>query len=98
MDLGWAREKGLEPTLLLNPITMYNVDGSQNRDSRIWHGIDLLVMVGDHHEQIHFLLGRVQSHRLILRHDWLKRHNPNIDWEKAELSLTHCPPACSPSL
>src|ERR1700731_2835675 len=60
-------------------------------------GIELLVKVGDHREWVHFLLGKIQSHKVILGHDWLKRHNPDIDWKKAELSLTRCPPQCSPS-
>src|SRR6202043_3982518 len=97
MDLEWAKKVGLEPAPLQNPITMYNVDGTQNKDGKIWFGIDLLVRVGDHQEQIHFLLGKTQSHMVILGHDWLKRHNPEINWVKAEVKLTHCPSPCSSS-
>src|ERR1700731_4610428 len=97
MDLEWEKRVGLEPSPLLNLITMYNVDRSQNREGKIRFGIELLVKVGDHHEWVHFLLGKIQSHKVILGHDWLKQHNPDIDWKKAELSLTHCPPQCSPS-
>ena len=89
---------GLEPSPLQNLITMHNMDGSQNRAGKILYGIDLLVRVGNHHKWIHFLLGKVQSHKVILGHDWLKQHNPDIDWKRAELSLTCCPPKCSPSL
>src|ERR1700731_4536715 len=95
MDLEWAKKVGLEPAPLQNPITMYNVDGTQNRDGKIWFGMDLLVRVGDHQEQIHFLLRKTQSHMVILGHDWLKRHNPEIDWAKAEVKLSHCPKTCS---
>src|ERR1700731_3968831 len=34
--------------------------------------IELLVKVGDHRERVHFLLGKIQSHKVILGHDWLK--------------------------
>ena len=27
---------------------------------------------------------------LILGYDWLKDHNPKIDWEKGEVEMTHC--------
>src|ERR1700730_12742313 len=97
MDLEWAKGVGLEPSPLQNSITTYNVDGSQNREGKIWYGIDLLVVFGKHQEWIHFLLGRSHSHKVILGHDWLKWHNPEINWKKAELSLTCCPPECSPS-
>jgi hypothetical protein len=72
MDLEWAKRMGLEPSPLHTLITMYNVDGTQNRNGKIQYGMDLLVMVGDHQERIHFLLGKTQSHMVILGHDWLK--------------------------
>ena len=98
MDLEWAKRVGLEPSPLQNLITMYNVDGMQNRDGKIRYGMDVLVMIGDHQEQIHFLLGKTQSHMVILGHDWLKRHNPEIDWVKAEVKLSHGPNTCSSPL
>ena len=68
MDLEWVKKVGLEPSPLPNPITMYNVDRTQNRNGKIRYGMDLLVMIGDHQEQIHFLLGKTQSHMVILGH------------------------------
>ncbi|KIM58292.1 hypothetical protein SCLCIDRAFT_93767, partial [Scleroderma citrinum Foug A] len=31
---------------------------------------------------------------LILSHDWLKKHNPDIDWTTGDVKLSHCPPKC----
>ena len=31
---------------------------------------------------------------LILGYDWLKDHNPKIDWEKREVEMTRCPLCC----
>ena len=31
---------------------------------------------------------------LILGMPWLAAHNPEIDWEKGEVKMTHCPPIC----
>ena len=28
---------------------------------------------------------------LILGYDWLKDHNPKIDWEKGEVKMIRCP-------
>jgi len=28
---------------------------------------------------------------LILGYNWLKDHNPKIDWEKGEVEMTRCP-------
>ena len=31
---------------------------------------------------------------LILEMLWLAAHNPEIDWEKGEVKMMHCPPIC----
>jgi len=31
---------------------------------------------------------------LILGYNWLKDHNPKVDWEKGEVEMTHCPLRC----
>ena len=31
---------------------------------------------------------------VILGMPWLTAHNPEIDWEKGEVKMTHCPPIC----
>ena len=31
---------------------------------------------------------------LILGHNWLKKHNPEVDWETGKIKMTRCPPAC----
>ncbi|KIM52334.1 hypothetical protein SCLCIDRAFT_93187, partial [Scleroderma citrinum Foug A] len=36
-------------------------------------------------------LGKVP---LILGHDWLKKHNPDIDWTTGDVTLSRCPPKC----
>jgi len=39
------------------------------------------------------LLGvsRLGKQSLILGYDWLKDHNPKINWKKGEVKMTHCP-------
>jgi hypothetical protein len=31
---------------------------------------------------------------VIIGYNWLRKHNPEIDWEKGELKFSRCPPAC----
>ena len=35
---------------------------------------------------------------MLLGTDWLKKHNPNIDWDKNVLNLNRCLPECYKSL
>lgn len=31
---------------------------------------------------------------VFIRHDWLRKHNPTIDWEKATVNFDRCPSNC----
>ncbi|KAJ7674368.1 hypothetical protein B0H17DRAFT_946543 [Mycena rosella] len=37
--------------------------------------------------------GHGQSN-VIIGFNWLKQHNPNIDWQKGEITFSRCPPEC----
>jgi len=39
-------------------------------------------------------VSRLGKQSLILGYNWLKDHNPKIDWEKGEVEMTHCPLQC----
>jgi len=36
----------------------------------------------------------LRKQNLILGYDWLKDHNPKIDWKKGEVKMTRCPLRC----
>jgi len=35
-------------------------------------------------------ISRLGKQSLILGYDWLKDHNPRIDWEKGKVEIIHC--------
>ena len=39
-------------------------------------------------------ISRLRKQNLILGYDWLKDHNPKIDWEKGEVEMTRYPLRC----
>jgi len=39
-------------------------------------------------------VSRLGKQSLILGYNWLKDHNPKVDWEKGEVEMTHCPLWC----
>jgi len=36
-------------------------------------------------------VSRLGKQSLILGYDWLKDHNPKVDWEKGKVKMTRCP-------
>ena len=68
---------------LLQPIKLYNIDGSPNRAGSITHSIRLMTQVDRNAPQLlEFLITDLGNEDVILGLPWLRKVNPNIDWEK----------------
>jgi hypothetical protein len=79
------------------PIYPRNVDGTPNKNGAICHTTILQMEMGDNHrERIMFLVIDTGNHDILLGMDWLKVHNPNIDWAKNVIHMDRCPPLCQP--
>ena len=91
MDESLARELGLNLKKLAHPIPVYNVDRTPNEGGPIWFVISLRLKIRDHVETITFAITNTGPNKIILRHSWLWRHNPNVDWIHAEILFDCCP-------
>jgi len=76
-------------TLLCN-IPVFNVDGSPNKTEQISKVVDVVLRYKTHSKRMLLAIFRLGKQSLILGYDWLKDHNPKIDWEKGEVEMTHC--------
>ena len=79
---------------LPRPIPVYNADGSLNKDGDITETVTLRMIIQDHEEEITFAVSNLGRADLFLGHEWLKHHNPTIDWTKSQVDLERCPPTC----
>ena len=80
------------------PIPVYNADGQLNVDGPISEMITLQLRIDNHIERIDFGVTNLGKEQIFLGHDWLKRHNPSIDWRKGTVTFNRCPPVCMPGL
>ena len=97
VDKSWAFDRRLWLSKLVKPVLVLNVDGTRNQEGDITHYVLLTVRVGKHAEKLWcavMCLGKVP---LILGHNWLKKHNPDIDWTTGDVKLSRCPPSASHS-
>ena len=78
----------------MKPVLVLNVDGTRNQEGDIMHYVLLTVGVGKHTEKLWCAVTCLGKVPLILSHDWLKKHNPDIDWMTSDIKLSHCPPEC----
>jgi len=94
MDTTFAKEKGFKIEKLKKPLLVRNVDGTANAGGAITHQVECNMFFKGHVERARMDICNLGKTKLILGMPWLAAHNPEIDWEKGEVKMTHCPPIC----
>ena len=92
IDKSWALDRRLRLSKLVKPVPVLNVDGTRNQEGDITHYVLLTVGVGKHAEKLWCAVTCLGKVPLILSHNWLKKHNPDIDWMTGDVRLSCCPP------
>jgi len=90
----FVRSKGMNTWTLSHNIPVFNIDGSPNEAGQISEVVDVVLRYKTHSERMLLAVSRLGKQSLILGYDWLKDHNPRIDWEKGEVKMTRCPLRC----
>jgi len=94
MDTTFAKEKGFKMEKLKKPLLVRNMDGTVNAGGAIMHQVKCNMFFKGHVERVRMNVYNLGKTELILGMLWLAAHNPEIDWEKGEVKMTHCPPIC----
>jgi len=91
IDRDFVCSKGMNIWILSHNILVFNVDSSPNEAKQISKVVDVVLRYKTHSERMLLAVSGLGKQSLILGYDWLKDHNPRIDWEKGEVEMTHCP-------
>jgi len=94
MNTTFAKEKGFKIEKLKKPLLVRNVDGTVNAEGAIVHQVECNMFFKGHVERARMDICNLGKIELILGMPWLAAHNPEIDWKKGEVKMTHCPPIC----
>jgi len=94
IDRDFVHSKGMNTQTLLHNILVFNVDGSSNEAGQIPEVMNIVLRYKTHSERMLLAVSGLGKQSLILGYDWLKDHNPKIDWEKGEVEMTRCSLQC----
>ena len=94
IDTTFAKEKGFKIEKLKKSLLVRNVDGMANVGGAITHQVECNMFFKGHMERARIDVCNLGKTELILGMPWLAAHNPEIDWEKGEVKMMHCPPIC----
>jgi hypothetical protein len=99
VDHAFAIRNGLTLRTLTRPIPVKNVDGSLNKKGPVKYTTIQTIRIKNsdddyHEERSELYVTSLGDHDIILGTDWLKAHNPEVNWRRPQLALTRCPPTC----
>ena len=78
------------PTKLINfSFEVFNANGTKNRE--VTKVAPLEIEINGHKEQLEAAVTDLDSTDMFLDHDWLVKHNPEVNWKKGTIQFTRCP-------
>jgi len=94
IDRDFVCSKGMNNWTLSRNIPVFNIDGSPNEAGQISEVMNVVLRYKTYSERMLLAISGLGKQSLILGYNWLKDHNPKIDWEKGEVEMIHCPLQC----
>ena len=91
MNLSYAKWLQLPIKQLPQPRPVLNVDGMENKSSKLKYYIDLNVWTGQNAMTLWFFLSNLGEHKVILRYPWFAATQPRIDWRRGWIDHTQLP-------
>jgi hypothetical protein len=100
INSSFAKKHGLTLRQLRTPLPVQNDDGSSNKSGAVLSTTIQTIRIWTPQNQYHeecseFYVTAIGTHDIILGTDWLKAHNPEVNWTTSQLALTRCPQSCS---
>ena len=94
IDVDVVRRFKIPTKKLKVPTPVYNADGTLNQLGKITDYVEVRMTIMDHSEKMALAVTKLGNPELFLGLDWLRNHNPSIDWTECRLSFDRCPDAC----
>ena len=94
MNSNFVQQNKLTTKKLSQPIPVYNVDGTLNEAGSILEVWDAVLQYCDHTECAMFAVTGLGNQNIILGLTWLHEHNPKVNWQLGDMTMSHCPNHC----
>lgn len=90
----FVEKHGLPIRSLSIKMPVYNADGTLNAGGSIEGFVDIRMVIGDHAEKIELAITDLGNIDIFLGLDWLRFHNPSVDWTESTIVFDRCPARC----
>jgi hypothetical protein len=89
-----VKKENIPTRKLVKSMTARNADGLVTGNKQITDFVKVEMEVNGHKEDLEAVVTPLDSPGLLLGHDWLMYHNPEIDWSNWMMKFKNCPETC----
>ena len=94
LNSAFVKRHSVKVSTLPKSILLRNADGSPNAIGYITHEARLRMRIGEHEEEVIAAVADTGEDDLIIGVDWLRHHNPEINWATGHVHFSCCPNSC----
>ena len=93
IDEQLVKEKKIQMKAIDFSFEVFNADGTKNGE--VTRVAPLEVEINGHKETLEATVTDLDGTDMFLGHDWLVKHNPEVNWKKKTIKFTRCPGNCT---
>jgi len=93
IDEQLVKEKKIQMKAIDFSFEVFNADGTKNGE--VTRVAPLEVEINGHKETLEAVVTNLNGMDMFLGHDWLVKHNPEVNWKNRTIKFTRCPGNCT---
>ena len=89
IDEQLVKDKRIQTKPINFSFEVFNTDRTKNRE--VTRVAPLEIEINGHKEQLEVAVTDLDRANIFLGHDWLVKHNPEVNWKNSTIRFTRCP-------
>jgi len=88
-----VKDKRIQTKLINFSFEVFNADGTKNRE--VTKMAPLEIEINGYKKILEAAVMDLDGMDMFLEHDWLVKHNPEVNWKNGTIKFTRCPENCT---
>ena len=88
-----VKDKRIQTKLINFSFKVYNTEGTKNGE--VTRVAPLEIKINSYKEQLEAAVTDLDGTDMFLGHDWLVKHNPEVNWKNGTIRITRCLGQCT---
>ena len=93
IDKQLVKDKRIQMKPIDFSFEVFNADGTKNRE--VIKVVPLEIEINRHKETLEAAVTDLDRIDIFLEHNWLVKHNPEVNWRNGTIKFTRCPGNCT---